>query len=349
MSHATIRDVAREAAVSVASVSRVMNNVGNVGHATRLRIETAAAALGYVPHAGARNLSLARASAIGVVLPDLHGEFFSEALRGMDREASALGLQLLLSNMHADADRAVAALRTMRGRVDGLVVMAPHVDADRLFAQLPAGLPVVLVNCAAHHERRPEMHVDNEAGAALMVDHLVARGRRAIVHIAGPEGNVEARDRAAGYRAAMARHGLTPRIIPGDFEEESGAAAGALLLRRREGCDAVFAANDMMAIGAMVALRDGGLRIPHDIAVAGFDDIPLARLVSPSLTTMRVGIAAIGARAVTRLARAIAGDPDTTSERATPELKARETTQISAQISTQNQARTTGDQRGTRP
>ena len=347
MPNATIRDVAREAAVSVASVSRVMNGHDNVRPALRTRVEAAAAALGYVPHIGARNLSLARANAIGVVLPDIHGEFFSEFLRGMDREASDRGLQLLLSNMHADAARAVEALRTMRGRVDGLVVMAPHVDPDMLFAQLPPGLPVVLINCARHHERRPEMRIDNAGGAAAMVDHLVETGRRRIVHLSGPNGNIEAEERAEGYRAAIARHGLTPRIIPGDFMEESGAAAVAVLLRDLDAVDALFAANDMMAIGAMMAFRRAGVSVPEQVAVAGFDDIPLARLVSPALTTMRTGIAGVGARAIARLAAVIAGETDEAVEHAAPELVPRETTARRTTGSTTSPD--SGQTRGTQP
>ena len=327
MASVTIRDVAREASVSVASASRALNGHSNVRPALRLRVEAAAAALRYVPHHGARNLSLARTGAIGVVLPDLHGEFFSEVLRGLDREASARGLQLLLSNMHAEAERAIEALRTMRGRVDGLVVMAPHVDPDALCAHLPPGLPVVLINCAAHRDRRPALCVDNAGGAADMVDHLVARGRRRIVHLSGPDGNVEAQDRRAGYEAAMARHGLRSRVIPGDFLESSGIAAAQALLRDLSAVDALFAANDMMAIGALVTLRRAGVRVPEQVAVAGFDDIPLARLISPALTTMRGDIAAVGARAVARLAGLLEGNAtdDGAVELRRPELIIRET------------------------
>ena len=343
MPQATIRDVAREADVSVASVSRVMNRMDNVRPALRLKVEAAAQRLGYVPHAGARNLSLARAGAIGVVLPDLHGEFFSEILRGMDREASARGLQLLLSNMHADAGRAVEALRTMRGRVDGLIVMAPHVDPDVLCSHLPPGLPVVLVNCAAHHERRPEMRIDNRAGAEAMVGHLHATGRRRIVHLSGPKGNIEAAERAEGYRLGVARHGLEARVLRGDFMEESGVTAAEMLLAEGDLPDALFAANDMMAIGALATLRRAGVPVSDVIAIAGFDDIPLARLVSPSLTTLKVGIAGIGARAIARLAGAIAGEDDLRVEIAAPELIVRETTAPAHQ-----QARTTGNE-GERP
>jgi LacI family transcriptional regulator len=327
MPHATIRDVAREAAVSVASVSRVLNGHGNVRPALRARVRAAADALGYVPHAGARNLSLARSGAIGVVLPDLHGDFFSEIMRGMDREASARGLQLLLSNMHDDPAQGIEALHTMRGRVDGLVVMAPHVDPDLLLAHLPAGIPAVLVNCAPHHERRAEIQVDNAAAARVMTEHLIATGRCAIVHIAGAAGNAEATARRQGFEAAVAAHpGVTGRVIQGDFQEASGTAAVARLLADRRGADAIFAANDMMAIGALMALRRAGVAVPGDIAVAGFDDIPVARLIAPALTTMRVDIVSVGMRAVTRLAALIAGGTDTATEARTPTLIVRETT-----------------------
>ena len=326
MAHATIRDVAREAAVSVASVSRVLNDHAHVRPALRERVQSAAARLGYVPHAGARNLSLARANAIGVVLPDVHGEYFSEVLRGMDREASARGLQLLLSNMHSDPRLAAEALRTMRGRVDGMIVMAPQIDADLLAAHLPPTLPAVLINCLGDGHGRPEIRVDNAAGARAMVAHLVASGRRRIVHLSGPDGNVEARDREGGYRAAMAAAGLPAAVIAGDFSESSGTAAVATLLARHRDADALFAANDMMAVGALLALRERGIAVPDAIALCGFDDIPLARLVSPGLTTMRVGIAEVGERAVERLAGAVAGDDDCGIEARVPALVERGST-----------------------
>lgn len=338
MAHATIRDVAREAGVSVASVSRVLNGASNVRAETRRRIEEVAAALGYSPHAGARNLSMSRAQAIGVVLPDLHGEFFSEAVRGMDRAASERGLHLLLSNMH-DSDRAVGMLHTMRGRVDGLVVMAPHIDPARLFAALPPGMPAVLVNCGGDQGGRPTMRVDNAGGAAAMVRHLIESGRRGIVHVSGPLSNAEARERVAGYEAAMAEAGLPARVIVGDFMEDGGTRAAAEILRAPDGIDAIFAANDMMAIGALIALRDAGVDVPGRFAVAGFDDIPLARLISPSLTTMRVDIAGIGARAIARLADAIAGTPDHTPEVTKPELMIRDTTRKNPRQSGEQQGK----------
>lgn len=325
MAHATIRDVAREAGVSVASVSRALNGHNNVRVALRDHVRTVADRLGYVPHLGARSLSMARTHAIGVMLPDLHGEFFSELVRGIDRAASARGLQLLLSNMHADAARAAEAARAMRGRVDGLLVMAPDLDVEALFAHVGGGVPALLLNCADNPLGRAELRVDNVAAATAMIDHLVAGGHRRIVHVAGPAGNHEARERVRGYRQAMAAHGLAADVVDGDFSEEAGTRAAALLLAAGDRPDAVFAANDMMAIAVLVALREGGVAVPGEIAVAGFDDIPLARLFSPALTTMRVDIAAIGERSLERLAGIIAGTPDRAIEWRAPSLVVRQT------------------------
>ena len=325
MAHATIRDVAREAGVSVASVSRALNGHNNVRVALRDHVRTVADRLGYVPHLGARSLSMARTHAIGVMLPDLHGEFFSELVRGIDRAASARGLHLLLSNMHADAARAAEAARAMRGRVDGLLVMAPDLDVEALFAHVGGGVPALLLNCADNPLGRAELRVDNVAAATAMVDHLVAGGHRRIVHVAGPAGNHEARERVRGYRQAMAAHGLAADVVDGDFSEEAGTRAAALLLAAGDRPDAVFAANDMMAIAVLVALREGGVAVPGEIAVAGFDDIPLARLFSPALTTMRVDIAAIGERSLERLAGIIAGTPDRAIEWRAPSLVVRQT------------------------
>jgi LacI family transcriptional regulator len=325
MAEATIRDVARRAEVSVASVSRALNGLDNVRGETRERILAAAAELGYVPHAGARSLSLSRAHAIGVVLPDLHGEFFSECVRGMDKEASRRGYLLLLSNMHDDSEQAAMALRTMRGRVDGLLVMAPHISPDSLERALPHALPVVLINSPAANEERAAVRFDNFAGADAVVRHLAESGRREIVHIAGPESNLDAQERAEGFRQAMRRHlpGIAPRIIAGDFNEEAGEAAARTILNAAQPCDAVFAANDMMAIGCLHALRKSGRRVPEDVAIVGFDDVPLARYLD--LTTVRVRIAEIGARAVSRLIDMLDGKGTAGGELHTPELIVRAT------------------------
>ena len=306
MGEVTIRDVARRADVSVASVSRALNGLQYVSNDTRDKVIAAANELGYVPHAGARSLSLARAQAIGVVLPDLHGEFFSEILRGMDREASRLGYLLLLSNCHEEASQATSAVRAMRGRVDGLLVMAPHLDAAVLGQALPSALPALLINSPAV-DNRPALRIDNCSAAEAVVQHLVNRGYRRIVHISGPSTNLDAQERKAGYMRAMERlvPEVGPRVIDGDFSEQAGEDAANALLSSGAPFDAVFAANDMMAIACLQSLKVAGIGIPEDVGVAGFDDVPLARYLG--LTTVRVGIAELGARAVERLVDCLNG------------------------------------------
>lgn len=325
MAEATIRDVARRAQVSVASVSRVLNRLDVVSEEIRSRVSAAIEELGYVPHAGARSLSLARTHAIGVVLPDVHGEFFSEIVRGMDMEARARGYLLILSNLHDGGDLAASALRAMRGRVDGLLVMAPHLSEQELAAALPAGVPVVLMNTSVVLGGHPAIHLDNRAGAAAVADHFVSLGRRRIVHIAGPAGNLDAKQRAEAFDTALASHcDVELQMLRGDFTEESGKAVTAELLSRGVSFDALFAANDDMAIGALEALRSASIRVPGDVAVAGFDDIPLARHLG--LTTVRVRIAELGAKALVRLLERLEGKGNPTQDELhRPELVVRST------------------------
>ena len=305
----TIKDIAREAAVSIASVSRVLNNVGRVSNATRARILSIAERLHYVPHEGARSLIRNRTATVGMVLPDLHGEFFSELLRGADSAARALGMQLLVSTSHGDPDEAAAAIRSMRGRVDGLLLMSPHVDSSFVARQLSGDLPVVLLNAppgtAPHF-----VSIDDYAGAAAMVRHLAAAGRTHIAHIAGPVGNSDAAERLRGYRDALGREADPALIFQGDFSVEAGRAAALAFAVLSPRPDAIFAANDMMAAGCMEALAELGIAVPGEIAIGGFDDVPLAHFLSPPLTTMRIDVARFGRTAVDQLVAAIADAAD---------------------------------------
>ena len=324
MAEATIRDVARRAQLSVATVSRALNGFENVSEQAREKIAAAVKELGYVPHAGARSLSLSRTNAIGVVLPALHGEFFSEIVRGMDHVASARGYFLLLSNMHPESPGGSAeVLRALRGRVDGLLLMAPHVQDRELIEALPAGLPTLLINTRGQPAGCPGIHLDNAAGAKAVAAHLLALGRKRIVHITGPAGNIDAHERAEAFREALA--GKAELIsIGGDFYEESGQRLVAGLLDAGRKFDAVFAANDNMAMGALTALREAGLRVPEDVAVAGFDDIPLAKHLG--LTTVRVRIAELGERALERLIAILGHRDGGGDELHAPELVVRSST-----------------------
>jgi LacI family transcriptional regulator len=301
---ATIRDVARAANVSVATVSRALNEHSNVSPDTRARVEKAARALGFVPSGTARSLITRRTQTIGVLLPDLYGEFFSELIRGIDTAARSHGLHLLLSGSHGDRAEAAAAIKAMSGRVDGLLIMSPHLDARALADNLPRGLPVVLMNTRSEGVEIASLTVDNYGGAYAMVRHLIGRGHKSIAFIGGPEPNFEAQERLRGYSEALAQllPGSEPQVLAGDFTEESGWRVGNRIISMQRRPDAIFAANDAMAIGCLFSLGEAAIQVPRDIALVGFDDIPLARFVNPPLTTVRVRIAELGSLALERLA-----------------------------------------------
>ncbi len=300
----TIKDVARMAGVSVATVSRALNGADNVLPGTRQRILEAARDLRFTPSHAARSLITRRTDTIGALLPDLYGEYFSELIRGIDQAARARGLHLLVSSSHGDANEAAAAMRAMNGRVDGLLVMSPHADAEFLQHNLPGSLPAVLINTAADLPGYARFMVDNFGGALAMTRHLVAVGRKRIAFIGGPQGNHEAQERLRGYRAGL-KPGMQEYVFEGDFSQETGFAIGRRIAQSKPRPDAVFAANDLTAIGCLAALGEAGLRVPEDLALAGFDDIPIARYVAPALTTIRVPIAALGAAALEMLAKSL--------------------------------------------
>ncbi len=300
---ATIKDVAQQAKVSVASVSRAINGTGGISAKTRERVLRIARQLKYAPHGAARALVMRCTHTVGVVLPDMHGEFFSELIRGIDRAARSHHLHLLVSGSHDDASEAAAALHAMHGRVDGLLVMSPHADASFLESNLPHAVPTVLMGTRGQRTGYPSLSADNFGGASAMMKHLIGRGHRRIALIAGPDGNFEAQERLRAYRKSLAQllPGAEEVVLPGDFTEESGRRAGRQVLALTERPTAIFASNDMMAIGCMLALNEAGVMVPRDIAIAGFDDIPIARYVSSPLTSVRVRIAELGALALERL------------------------------------------------
>ncbi len=326
----TIKDVARQANVSVATVSRALNGHENVADAVRTRVLAVARELRYSPHHAARSLSSRRTNTIGVVLPDLYGEFFSELMRGVDQVARDHGQHLLVSSYHGNPQEQAEALRTMRGRVDGLLLMSPYADDTGLAEHLVPTQPAVLINSQAMGADVPSLNIDNYAAAGEMVRHLAAAGRTRIAFIAGPADNFDARDRLRGYRDALreAVPGAQPWVIEGDFGEASGHAAATRLLAAAPRPDAIFAANDMMALGCLFACQQAGIDVPGEIAIAGFDDIPLARYAHPPLTTMRVDIAGIGAQAMRMLLRRLEAkaEPDDTADAVGVQLIAREST-----------------------
>ena len=308
--NATIKDVAREAGVSVATVSRVLNDKGPVSEATRGRIRRVADRLRYSPHGAARSLITNRTAAIGVLLPDLYGEFFSELIRGIDLASRRRGYHLLVAGSHGDRAEVEAVLRATRGRVDGVIVMSPDLDAPTLRANLAETLPVVLLNCPGDGGF-DSITIDNHGGARAIVRYLIGLGHRRIALVNGPERNFDAAERRRGYLDALQELPGGPSAdleFAGDFSEEAGYRAGTEILALEHRPTAVFAANDGMAIGALSAFRDAGVRVPDDVSLAGFDDIPISRFTAPTLSSVRVPIADLGSLAIARLLHAIDSD-----------------------------------------
>lgn len=301
---ATIRDVARVAGVSVATVSRVLNGSAPVSEATDLTVRNAARELNYWPNGAARSLITNRSSTLGVLLPDIHGEFFSEVIRGIDMASRREGYHLLVSSSHAATEDLVAALGSMRGRVDGLIVMVPDLAAQRLLREYAAGSPTVVLNPGRAVPGCHSISIDNFDGAYRVVRHLIAVGHRRIATVTGPERNMDSRMRLEGWEAALrdAELAAEPRYrLHGDFTEPSGYAAARRLLELDPRPTAVFVGNDRMAVGVMGALHDAGVDVPAQMAIAGFDDIEMAQYLSPPLTTVHADAQSLGTRAVERL------------------------------------------------
>ena len=309
---ANIKDVAREAGVSVATVSRVFNDSGRVSEETRRRVRATAEKLRFWPNGVARSLILSRTHAIGVLLPDLHGEFFSEVIRGVDLAARREGLHVLVSSSHSDIKELVSALRAMRGRIDGLIIMAPEIESIPVIRANAWDCPVVLLGPGGETHDFDTVAMANFDGAYAVVRHLQRLGHKRIATLAGPASNRDAQQRLEGYRAAMRDAGVTQTRaleLRGDFTEPSGYQAVQALLQLPNRPSALFVANDVMAVGALGALREAGVRVPRDMAVAGFDDIAIARHLTPPLTTVHVDAYQLGERALQRLLRRDAGEP----------------------------------------
>ena len=307
---ATIRDVARDAGVSIATVSRVFNDSTLVSEQTTRAVREVATRLHYWPNGVARSLITNKTHAFGVLLPDIHGEFFSEVIRGADLAARANGFHLLVSSSHADSEALGEALRTMSGRIDGVVVMAPDIDAPAAIASFAHRCPTVLLNPGQPVDQCDTLSISNFEGAHDMTRHLLGLGHTRIAIVRGPDRNLDAEQRLQGYRAALREAGLAraPEFeFYGDFSEPSGYDAVSAILRADPRPTALFVANDHMAIGVVSALHDARVHVPTQMAVTGFDDIAMARYVSPSLTTVHVNTSLLGERAVELLLQRASG------------------------------------------
>ncbi|MEV4417599.1 LacI family DNA-binding transcriptional regulator [Catellatospora sp. NPDC049609] len=299
---AVIRDVARLAGVSHQTVSRVLNNHPSVREETRERVLRAVTQLNFRPNAMARGLAGRRSRVIGVVSFDtlLYGP--AATLLGLERAArrAGYGVSIVALEQLDRAGVAEAVDRLAEQSVAGVVIIAPLMTAAAAVHSLPTGVPAVVVESDAGGDL-PTVSVDQVAGARLAVEHLLALGHRTVWHLSGPQGWLEARDRVDGWRQALEAAGRpVPPVLPGDWSPRSGYEAGLRLAGQTE-VTAVFCANDQQALGMLRALHERAVRVPEDISVVGFDDIPEAAFLSPPLTTVRQDFDEVGRRCLAAL------------------------------------------------
>ncbi|NLG33931.1 MAG: LacI family transcriptional regulator [Lentisphaerae bacterium] len=308
--NATIKDICRATGFSTATVSRVLNNSPLVTDTTKEKVQAALDKLNYRPHHAARALKLNRTGMVGVVFPELDNGFFTEVLRGVDEMASEFQIHLLTAFTHGAQDEEELITRMVREHLaDALILMHLTLKEDFLRQLIRWNLPIVLIDRPLKDNALVSVGIDNRHGMEEMTRHLLDQGHRRIVFVSGPSGTYDAEERLSVYRKTMKAAGVpvpASSIWQGQFTEESGAylmkqflTSGAPLP------DAIFAANDAMAIGIHAVLREAGLQVPDDIALASFDDINVARHLD--LTTVHVPMRLIGHEAARQALSLIEG------------------------------------------
>ena len=324
----TIAEVARRAGVSIATVSRVANNLPRQVHPeTRRRVLRAIRALDFHPNVLARSLHQKRTQTLGLIIPDISNPYYAEIAWGIEDVASRRSYTLFICNTDRKLEKMRHHLRILRERqVDGVIIGGGGVSGQRHFAELmDRGIPTVSIG--RYRAKLPAVRVDNVKGAWEAATHLIRLGHRRIAVLAGPATSTTTADRLAGYRNAFAEHGLrlpASWCVYGDLRPESGFSAAAGFMASHPRPTAILAINDQMAIGAMRALLNRGIRIPEEVSIVGFDNIALASFVTPALTTMALPLGRMGAAAAEALLRVLGGEAKIEEIWFTPELVVRE-------------------------
>ncbi|MBX7444616.1 MULTISPECIES: LacI family DNA-binding transcriptional regulator [unclassified Arthrobacter] len=310
---ATVRDVAREANVSTATVSRVTSNKGYpVSAAARARVLEAVSRLGYSPNDLARSLLQERTFTVGVVVPDLSNPHHPDIVRGVEETAAANGYSVQFCSTDNEPDRLASYLDQMASkRVDGIILAGGGLDPDRALGAIgPFRMRTIVVGRYSNSVF-PSVESDNRAAGQLATRHILELGHRRLGAITGPATATASADRLAGALEVLKEFGLTSRatsVVESDFSAEGGYAAAKKLLKRKSPPTAIIASNDAMAIGAMAAAADMGLGVPNDLAVMGYDDIVTARFLRPSLTTIALPTHEMGSTAMSLLMQLIDGE-----------------------------------------
>ncbi|MDR0436512.1 MAG: LacI family transcriptional regulator [Propionibacteriaceae bacterium] len=308
----TLADVAVVAGVSHQTVSRVLNNSPAVSNATRQRVQTAVASLGYRRNTAARTLATGRSRIIGVIVVNAHLYGPSESLFGIEGAARELGYWVSVAGLarETEAEMADDVLRMVGQGAEGIVAIAPTSSAVSMVLQAVGELPRVLVTTAPVPADTLSVDVDQGMGIRQLMALLLESGHRNIAHVAGPCGHVHATAREEAWRETLAQHGLPCGLrVQGDWGAASGYAAAQTLLSAAELPTAVLAANDLVALGLMRGFHEAGVSVPRDISVVGFDDFPGVDQSIPPLTTVRQDFDALGSQCLEMLAASIEGEP----------------------------------------
>lgn len=289
----TIADIAKAAGVHPASVSRALRGISKkVSKETRERVERVAAEMGYRPNAVAASLRTRQTNLVGIVVPDLANPVFGPIVQGLEVQLRRHGLMCLIvqtpSESHERRDVVVALTHR---RVAGLVVLAAESDDALLAAAYESGLPTVLVNRGFGERRFPSVVNDDRESVRLVLEHLAGLGHTAVVHIAGPQNSSTGYARRQAFEALAPGFGIQGAVVDAPaFTRQAGLAATGELLQRGQHFSAIFGGNDLIALGALDALRARGLMVPRDVSLVGHNDMPLVDLVAPPLTTVRIAV-----------------------------------------------------------
>ncbi|MBT0570555.1 LacI family DNA-binding transcriptional regulator [Curvibacter sp. CHRR-16] len=308
---ATIKDVALQAGVSVTTVSHVVNKTRHVSPEALQRVERAIRDLGYVPSAVARSLKRNSTHTLGMLIPNSSNPYFAEIVRAVEDRCFGAGYALVLCNTDDEPHRQHIYLQVLaERRIDGLIVISTGDDQDLITMLHGMTIPTVVVDREIPDPTGDQIGADQLHGALLAVRHLVSLGHRHIACIGGPEGLAPSQQRIAGWQQALAEAGVNAaadQLWRGNFSAQGGYEAMHAILRSQQRPSAVFACNDLMAIGALRAAHEIGLRVPDELSIVGFDDIELANFCSPPLTTVSQPKQRIGALAVDMLLERVKG------------------------------------------
>ncbi len=309
----TMADVAREAGVSLMTVSRVVNNKGEVSESTKQRILEVIERLGYRPSGIARSLATSRTGTIGLIVPDISNPFFADLAKGVEKVAYSEGYNVFLCSTEEDPRRELKVLESLAEyRVDGVLLCSSRLDEKHLVDALGFFYSAVLVNRALESEALSvgTVMVDDVHGGMIATHHLLDGGRQRVAFLAGPETSHSGRNRFKGYKRALQDAGMPyvpDLVVHCDSNVNGGYQATKDLLSFHPEVDAIFCYNDLVAVGALRACEETGVKVPDDVSIVGFDDIMLAGLVTPSLTTCRVQREEVGERSAEMLLEQMGG------------------------------------------